>query len=167
MLDFPHPADLAHRLHQLNSNDTLYDFYRQFKFTRVISNESALPSIMAERTWGIHNDRVRGNFISKFECLVCERAHQIRRDPELTYRAKFDDYGCPPPTTFDAHGVQLERAGHWYRTYEYTRCQLEVFDELISHGNYSFTEKELYDAASRRFSPSFRRGEFLWSRLFC
>lgn len=161
MLDFPTPSDLADRLHHLNKNDTLYDFYRQFKFTRVIANDSLLPSTMANRTWGIHNDRIRGNFISKFECLVCERAYEIRNDPTVKYQAKFDDYGCPPPTTFDAEGVRMEHAGHWYRTYEYTRCQLEVFEELIKQGNYSVTEKELYDAASKRFSPSFQRGEFL------
>ncbi len=116
---------------------------------------------MSERTWGINNDRIRGNFINKFECLVCERIHQTRQDPTIKYQAKFDDYGCPPPITFDKTGQKLERAGNWYRTYEFARCQLEVFQELIDQGNYSFTETDLYNAASKRFSPSFRRDEFL------
>jgi hypothetical protein len=145
----------------LNTKDTLYDFHRHFKLTRTISNDSLLVRTMSERTWGIHNDRIRGNFINKFECLVCERVHQTRQDSTLKYQAKFDDYGCPPPTTFDKTGQKLERAGNWYRTYEFAQCQLKVFQELIDQKNYSFTEKDLYDAASKRFSPSFRRDEFL------
>ena len=161
MLDFPSPAELARRLHELNSNETLYEFYRQFKSTRTIANDSLLARTMSERQWGIHNDRVRGNFISRFECLVCERAHQTRQDPSQRYQAKFDDYGCPPPATFDGQGRLLDRSGDWYRTYEFARCQLEVFQEWAQQGNYSFTEADLYSAASKRFSPSFRRNEFL------
>ena len=161
MLDFSSPSDLAEWLHQLNSNDTLYDSYRQFKLNRSIEKESLLYRTMAERTWGIHNDRVRGNFISKFECLVCERLHQIRQDPTVKYQASFDHYGCPAPVTFDGNGQLRERSGHWYRTYEFVRLQVEIFDEWIQQGNYTFTEADLFHAASKRFSPSFRRDEFL------
>ncbi|UJR23117.1 hypothetical protein I4U23_026138 [Adineta vaga] len=161
LLDFAAPIELADYLHQLNKNDTLYDFYRQFKFTRTISNKTLLARTMSERTWGIHNDRIRGNFINKFECTVCERVHKTRQDSAIKYQAKFEDYGCPPPTTFDETAQRVERSGNWYRTYEFTHCQVEVFDEWIKQGNYNFTEKQLYDAASKRFSPSFRRNEFL------
>ncbi|CAF0842145.1 unnamed protein product [Rotaria sordida] len=161
ILDFATPADLAHYIHKLNINDTLYDFYRHFKLNRIISNDTLLVRTMSTRTWGIHNDRIRGNFINKFECVVCERVHKTRKDSTIKYQAKFEDYGCPPPTTFDRHGKKLERTGNWYRTYVYTRCQVEVFQELIDQKNYSFTEKDLYNAASKRFSPSFQRNEFL------
>ncbi|CAF0859212.1 unnamed protein product [Adineta steineri] len=161
ILDFSTPADLARYIHELNTNDTLYDSYRQFKLTRTISNDTLLAQTMSKRTWGIHNDHIRGNFISKLECHVCQRVHKTREDPTLKYQAKFDDYGCPSPTTFDSQGVKLERSGDWYRQYEFSRCQVNVFEELIEQGNYSFTEKELYDAAAKRFYPSFRRDEFL------
>ncbi|CAF1168116.1 unnamed protein product [Adineta ricciae] len=161
IMDFGTPIELSQYIHQVNSDDALYDSYRQFKFTRQISPDTLLARTMSERTWGIHNDRTRGNFISKFECLVCERVHKTRREQTQTYQAKFDDYGCPPPTTFDEDGVRLERAGSWYRTYEFTRCQVEVFQEWIAQGIYNFTEAQLNEAASKRFSPSFRRNEFL------
>ncbi|CAF4936848.1 unnamed protein product [Rotaria sp. Silwood1] len=161
MLDFATPADLAHYIHELNNNDTLYDFYRYFKLNRIISNDTLLVQTMSARTWGINNDRIRGNFINKLECVVCERVHETRQDSTIKYQAKFDDYGCPPPTTFDKYGRKLERTGNWYRTYEYTRCQLEVFQELIDQKNYNFTEKDIYNAASKRFSPSFQKNEFL------
>jgi hypothetical protein len=161
MRDFSTPSELANWIHRLNTNNTLYDYYRQFKYTQTIANTSLLARTMSERTWGIHNDRQRGNFINRFECLVCERAHETRINRTIRYQARFDHYGCPPPTTFDTHGQLLEHAGHWYRTYEYTRCQLDVFEDLLRQGNLTFTEKDLYDAATRRFSPSFRRSEFL------
>lgn len=161
MLDFSSPKDLATWLDQLNTNDTLYDSYRQFKFTRSISKDNLLYRTMAERTWGIHNDRIRGNFISKFECLVCQRLHRSRKDPTIRYQAPFDHYGCPEPITFDSNGQLREKSGQWYRTYEFARCQVEVFNEWIQQGNYTFTETDLFQAASKRFSPSFRRDEFL------
>jgi hypothetical protein len=144
MRDFSTPSELANWIHRLNTNNTLYDYYRQFKYTQTIANTSLLARTMSERTWGIHNDRQRGNFINRFECLVCERAHETRINRTIRY-----------------HGQLLEHAGHWYRTYEYTRCQLDVFEDLLRQGNLTFTEKDLYDAATRRFSPSFRRSEFL------
>lgn len=116
---------------------------------------------MSERTWGIHNDRVRGNFISKFECLVCDRLHEMRKDPTLKYQAKLDHYGCPPPKTFDSNGQLLDRSGNWYRSYEFAKCQVEVFQELMDQHNYTFTESDILQAASKRFSPSFRKHEFL------
>ena len=116
---------------------------------------------MSKRTWGIHNDRVRGNFINKLECLVCERVHKTRENSTITYQAKFNDYGCPPPTTFDRNSQKLEHTGNWYRIYEFTRCQLEVFHELLNQNNFTFTEQDLHYTASKRFSLSFHRNEFL------
>ncbi|CAF3847874.1 unnamed protein product [Rotaria magnacalcarata] len=161
MLDFTTPELLARFIHELNVNDTMYDSYRHFKLYQIISNDTLLVRTMSERKWGIHNDRVRGNFIHQFECLVCERVHKTRQDPTIKYQAKFDDYGCPPPTTFDKNGEKLEHSGNWYRSYEFARCQLEVFHELLDQKNYSFTEKDINNAATKRFAPSFRRDEFL------
>ena len=95
----------------MNTNDTLYDFYRAFKSNRIISHDTLIVRTMSERTWGINNDRIRGNFISKLECLACERVDKTRQDLIIKCQAKFDDYGCPPPTTFDGNGQKLERMG--------------------------------------------------------
>ena len=161
MLDFPAPADLANRIQQLNKNDSLYDFYRQFKFVGHVPNDTLLFQMMSERTWGIHNDPVRGNFINKFECLVCERVHQTRKNLTLKFQAPFDHYGCPPPITFDKDGNRLENSGSWYRSFHFSRLQVEVFQELMEKNNFTFSENDLFAGASKRFSLSFRRDEFL------
>lgn len=161
MTDFPSPSALAERLHQLNENDSAYDSYRQFKYTQTISKETLIERVMTERTWGTHNDRTRGNFISKFECLVCERIHRSKEIPTMKFQAQLDHYGCPPPVTFDSEGNLSEKSGHWYRTYEFVKSQMEVFHEFVDQHVYNFTEHDLYAAASKRYSISFRRNEFL------
>ena len=65
-----------------------------------------LVDAMKERTWGVSDsDQMsKGNFVQKFECLVCTR---VAKNMEMTqigfgkmsYQANEDHYGCPSPGT--------------------------------------------------------------------
>ena len=69
MLDFDNPKQLAYFLINLNKEDSEYDKYLRFKTKNGVKNRHLLD-LMQNREWGINNDRVKGNYIDKFECMV-------------------------------------------------------------------------------------------------
>lgn len=106
--DFEKAEDLAKYLKILNENDTEYEKYVSYKRKNGVEN-IYLKDLMAKRQWGINNDRVKGNFIDKFECMVCERLNENRRLKEKNLKLKVHQatkqhYGCPHPVTFDDEG---------------------------------------------------------------
>ena len=83
--DFADPAVLAEFLLNLHQNDAEYSAYLQHKPTynkdkySLITNDNLIQA-MTERTWGVSDkDQMsKGNFVEKFECLVCARVAQNR-----------------------------------------------------------------------------------------
>ena len=69
VLDFESPKQLANYLNNLNSDDSRYDEYIRFKTKNGVKNKHLLD-LMSKRKWGINNDRIKGNYIDKFECMV-------------------------------------------------------------------------------------------------
>ncbi len=69
VLDFDSPKELADFLLHLNRQDSEYDKYLKFKAKNGVKN-SHLLDLMQNREWGINNDRLKGNYIDKFECMV-------------------------------------------------------------------------------------------------
>lgn len=97
--DFESPEMLATYLNKLDANDEEYDKFLQFKRTGVINNQH-LVETMKHRKWGV-NDPLQTNFISGFECFICNRIHANEQSAKKrTFVADADHYNCPLPTPF-------------------------------------------------------------------
>ena len=96
--EFDSPEELATFLKQLASNDTEYDKYLEFKRTGV--NNNFLIKIMEAREWGV-NDHKQMNFISGFECFICNRIHNnMEASKKQRFVASAEHYNCPVPKPF-------------------------------------------------------------------
>ncbi len=96
--EFDSPEELATFLKQLASNDTEYDKYLEFKRTGV--NNNFLIKIMEAREWGV-NDHKQMNFISGFECFICNRIHNnMKASKKQRFVASAEHYNCPVPKPF-------------------------------------------------------------------
>ena len=60
--DFESPKHLAEYLHHLNRNDSEYEKHLKFKIKGGVKNK-VLIDLMANRKWGINNDRKKGIFV--------------------------------------------------------------------------------------------------------
>lgn len=153
--DFKNAADLSSFIKNLDKNDSEYETYLGYKQKNGVTNEY-LKSLMSNRKWGINNDRIRGNFIDKFECLVCERIHENNEreknnQESKTYQANKHHYGCPGPVTFSESGALLEddqvtndNSDNWKFTYEFAYSQQKVFFEKYLPNNiFNFSNKML------------------------
>ena len=112
ILNYKNAKELSDYLNFLNQNDTEYEKYLQFKKKGGVKNKE-LIQLVSERKWGINNDRVRGNFIDSFECMVCERIHEneerkLRGKEVILRQVNKNHYGCPMPYTFSSEGVLLD-----------------------------------------------------------
>jgi hypothetical protein len=152
--NFPNAADLAKFLKRLNENDTEYESYLDFKKTNGVKNK-VLVDLVTNREWGINNDEANGNFIDRFECLVCERIHaniQLSQSNKQTIRhqAGLEHYGCPKPSTFDKNGAVkvAEEATNWLFIYELKYCMQKIFfDYYLPMGIYNFSLLKLQNDA--------------------
>ena len=102
--DFKNVKDLVSHLEYLNTHDDEYEKYLTFKKKGGVTNP-LFQKIMSERERAINNDWSRPNYISSFECLLCERLHDNQRRvatsrTPLEYHADVSHYGCPRPRVF-------------------------------------------------------------------
>lgn len=115
---------------------------------------------MSNRKWGINNDRVKGNYIDHFECLVCSRMHeniQLKSNGKQPkqHQADLSHYGCPEPFTFTDDGVLLNNKTfkNWKNSsfkfsFEFAYSQLKIFfDYYLPNNILNFTSKDLTDRA--------------------
>ena len=106
--DFAGPKELAEYIKKLDADDSAYLEYLKFKRKDGVTNEG-LRDHMEHRPWGtIETDF---NFISGFECFVCDRLHRnIKRQklglPVLKHVARQNHIGCPRPVLFDLPAPQ-------------------------------------------------------------
>ncbi len=85
--DFKDPKALAEYLMYLNSNDTAYEKYLEYKKVGV-TNKRLLDDFHT-REWGV--DEVTGlNFVDGFECFVCDKLHE-RREKEKEQRRQQEE----------------------------------------------------------------------------
>ena len=101
--DFKTPKDLADYINDVGKDPELYEKYMAYK-ANGISNIK-LNTTLNERQWGI-NTVYQMNFVTGFECHVCDRIHKNRKlqkkgEKLLEYRAAYDHYGCPAPLKYD------------------------------------------------------------------
>jgi alpha-1,3-fucosyltransferase 10 len=151
--DFENAEELAKFLQELNDNDEEYESYLKYK-TDGVKNKH-LIELMENRKWGINNDRVRGNFIERFECVVCERLHENiekekANEPVISHIATKEHYGCPVPKTFNQYGKIVDDDpddtynNHWKFSFEFAYCTKQVFfNKFLAKSIFNFTSKEL------------------------
>lgn len=100
--NFKTPKELADYITWLDNNDEEYLKYLEYKEVGVTNKN--LLNFMKTRPWGHgFNDN---NFVSGFECFVCDRIHEnLKRVANglttKTHIATQDHYGCPAPVLFD------------------------------------------------------------------
>ena len=119
--DFTNIEEIVTLLKYLDSNDTAYNEYLEFKH-RGITNKY-LKTVLHERQWGTGSDWQKPNFVEAFECMVCRRLHKNRklkrkgRKP-LQYQSSVEHYGCPRPKRFsDSPPGDLRRIDDdWWST---------------------------------------------------
>ncbi|KAI0237799.1 Alpha-(1,3)-fucosyltransferase 11 [Lamellibrachia satsuma] len=83
--DFESPQKLAEFIKYLDSNDTEYERYLQFKTSTGITNRFLLDH-MLNREWGV-NDFKKLDMITGFECYVC---HKLTERYKVEKRHKTD-----------------------------------------------------------------------------
>lgn len=108
---------------------------------------------MEDRTWAINNDFTKPNFVSNFECCVCERLHEQMQTSEsepIRHQATVDHYGCPKPTQFSDKPIgnlqQTEGDGNWNHEWIGGYYRAKAVAQLISE-NRAFTSDEVYTRA--------------------
>lgn len=144
--DFANIEDLAQYLLYLNSSDEEYEKYLLFK-SKGVKNEHLLNE-MEDRTWAI-NDFTKPNFVSSFECCVCERLHEQMQTSEnepIKHQATVDHYGCPKPTQFSDKPIgnlqQKEGDGNWNHEWIGGYYRAKAVAQLISE-NRAFTSDDV------------------------
>ena len=138
---FESPEKLAAYLKQLASDDTEYDKYLEYKRTGV-SNKFLIKT-MEEREWGV-NDYQRLNFISGFECFICNRIHaNTKADNKRRYVASAEHYNCPMPKPYKN---AFFASNKWYvDSWKSAVYQARVLHDLVLSGKI-FTMSEYQQA---------------------
>ena len=95
--DFDHPRELAEYLHYLESNETAFEEY--FEYKNKIKNQR-LINAMKDRIWNYDKDGI--DFIKGFDCMMCEKLSNIyeakkKKMPIPTNVVDIKHYNCEIP----------------------------------------------------------------------
>ena len=138
--DFESPEALAKHIKHLDANPAEYDKLLQFKTTNFTTSNKKLKETLENRQWGINTIR-KMNFVTGFECHVCDQIHRNRirvseeGKPPLQHRATLEHYGCPKPTRFpfpDLKGAESWERSNWKWDYENGRKQAAKLKSKLS-----------------------------------
>lgn len=149
--DFHSVKELVDFLLKLNNSDAQYDSYLSHK-NGVIDND-LLHRAVLERKWS--TDKHGEDFVSKFECLVCNRlqANAMRKRQNLKlmqYIASERHYGCPPPKKFSGvrpHDLNRVSDRWWSMEWEHARVQAATLRRFLNMHRYDFTSDDLMQEA--------------------
>lgn len=132
---------------------------------------------LKERKWGINNNRMQGNFIDEFECLVCERLHEnlereANNQEKKVFQATKEHYGCPHPITFDSKGsvitindsqnapeehyeIRHNDFNGWLFIYLFAYSNQCVLFKYLEENKYNFTAEALRQDAMNHYHQFF------------
>ncbi len=174
IVHFGGPKALAEFIHKVNKNDSQYEEYLTYKKKNGVTN-TFLISLMTNRTWEINNDPVKGNYIEKLECLVCERIHEnIELNkihlPTVKHQATKEHYGCPLEKTFSDSGIlidenyEMERKGWRQNSFQFMydmawSLQEAFFNDFLADAVYNFTAEQLQNKAMKFYHALSRSGQ--------
>lgn len=155
--DFSNIEDIAQVLLYLNSSDVEYKKYLQYKSNGV--KNGRLLETMKNRKWAINNDWTKPNFVTNFECCVCERLHeqmrQSKEGSELRHQAHVEHYGCPKPTQFSDSPLESlvqKDGGDWAYEWEEGRQRAQAVKQLIAE-NKRFSINDVENRAYKLRDP--------------
>ncbi|KAK7501022.1 hypothetical protein BaRGS_00007902 [Batillaria attramentaria] len=147
--DFQDVKHLAQHIHKLNTDDAAYERYLTWKKEGSIN--PLLQQHLRHRDWTPDgDDPATKDFISGFECFVCQRIHEnLRRQKKgllpLHHVANLSHYGCPVPHLFDEKGV-VGKESDW--KYDWMSAgKLAHALRWYVENKVPFTEEELHKQA--------------------
>lgn len=91
--DFSSPQELASFISMLDTNDTLYNEYLDYKYNGI--KNSFLTSELSSRIWGLNNEE-KVDFIQSFECYLCDKMYNLKNS-SLYHIADRKHMNCPQP----------------------------------------------------------------------
>uniref|UniRef100_A0A8D0GZ93 GDP-fucose protein O-fucosyltransferase n=1 Tax=Sphenodon punctatus TaxID=8508 RepID=A0A8D0GZ93_SPHPU len=151
---FSHPKELARYIKALDTNDTEYEAYVEWKLKGDISNRQLLGAIK-ERKCGVQ-DITQDNYIDAFECMVCNNVWgNIRREEKglspRRWNAQPNHLSCPKPETFifpslNMHWTALREM--WIPSFEQSKKEAHALRKLVER-NTNFTAQEFWTLVFR------------------
>lgn len=114
---------------------------------------------MKNRKWAINNDWTKPNFVTNFECCVCERLHEqmmhSKEGAQLRHQAVVEHYGCPKPTQFSDSppgSLAQKDGGDWASEWEEGRHRAQAVAQLIAE-NRRFSTNDVDNRAYKLRYP--------------
>jgi len=143
ILDFADPLELASFLHELVKNDSAYEEYLSHKLSKqkyLITNRRLLE-VYERKPIGIINEF--GNYVEEFECFICKRIHNRKRETSIVTKKQYD---CPLPK--DPITGKIAERNWWVRQWNIEKCGAKLLAHYITR-NISininhFDEQKMY-----------------------
>lgn len=155
--DYTSPEELASHLKHLHVHHDEYIAHLQHKPSLNSNPDSVITNVRLEeeldkRTWGASEQQqlAKGNFVEKFECLVCTRVaknHQMGQfgfAAAIPYAANEEHYGCPAPVEETGGTLRTEGGGWWEHHWRQAKYEAQALQELMLDGADNFTTTQFY-----------------------
>ena len=155
--DFSDPSVLADFLLHLHHNENDYLAYLQHKQSYnwdkypLINNDN-LVQAMETRSWGVSDkdQMAKGNFVEKFECLVCSRVAQNMEMGQIgfkpmPYEATEDHYGCPSPVLETGGTLSNVKNRWWERQWIQAFYEGEILSRFLETKTLTFDKTTFYE----------------------
>ncbi|XP_063309350.1 alpha-(1,3)-fucosyltransferase 10 [Pelobates fuscus] len=144
------PRELAEHIKQMDTNDTLYMEYLEWKLQDRISN-TKLVSAIRDRKWGVQ-DITQENYIDAFECMVCNKVwdNMHLKDkglPAKQWKAESSHLNCPGPELFPfmpRHTSRSSMRELWKPSFEQSKKEAKALRILVER-NKNFTNQEFWN----------------------
>ena len=155
--DFADPSVLADFIRHLHLNENDYLAYLQHKPSYnldrypLINNDNLIQAVET-RSWGVSDkDQMsKGNFVEKFECLVCARVAQNREMggigfQPMPYEANEDHYGCPSPVPESGGTLSNIKNRWWERQWIQAFYEGEILTRFLETKTLTLDKTTFYE----------------------
>lgn len=163
--DFPTIEALAEYIKVLDSNNTLYRRYIQYKYEPIKNKH--LKTMLENRNWNSdqcnsikqnnkhqrngRNYREHKSFFTGYECFLCKNIHEMNSDnSEFLQAANLSHFQCPPPKRFYQNGRYSFGDADWAFEWHYGKYEAAAVMQLYKDQS-KISEKD-YHALVRRLS---------------
>lgn len=147
--DFQTPDRLAEFILDVDADDVLYERYLSFKGPDGIRNEE-LVHVLASRPWTVGSETdSKIDFVSSYECFVCERMHEIRDrlvagESVPSKVADGSHLGCPEPTPALDSTITTSNIRTWIDNYLRSSEIARALQRMARKEDYDSTELHFY-----------------------
>lgn len=147
--DFDSPKSLAEYLHKLNEDDILYESHLRHKISSKVDNEH-LTSTLLTRVWGIKDDYYEENFVSAFECSVCDRLYDSSRS--VVGMVNKNHYNCPAPYSILTRSSNF--TNWWNEAWRIGSCYGKLIHYLVANNVSHFTAEDATNNVTRMINSN-------------